>query len=104
MFCFPMEQNCLCPKNENTPTEANLLACEIVKKLSLRASAHAGVAIRSLKCSVFMKIADKNARFGDADCHVASLLAMTFFRLELIRHTDTPADVNLLAYFLLCDF
>ena len=63
-------------------------ALRLSKNLSLRASAHAGVAIRSLKCSVFMGIADKNSRFGDADCHVASLLAMTFFRLELFRHTE----------------
>ena len=52
--------------------------------LSLRTSAHAGVAIRSLKYYDFCCISTKLSIFSDADSHVASLLGMTDYRLVIL--------------------
>ena len=54
------------------------------RSLSLRTSAHAGVAIRSLKCYDFCCISTKLSIFSDADSHVALLLGMTDYRLVIL--------------------
>ena len=62
-------------------TDTNSVICKIIVggcrlPLSLRASAHTGVGIRF---PAMQSIAPPLAAGGDADCHVAALLAMTWF-------------------------
>jgi len=63
--------------------------------VSLRTSAHTGVAIRSPKYSDFDERKRKTASFKDADCHVAALLAMTVVADSCQHLSNSSININL---------